>query len=77
MFPFTPLGVGSSRGNFVLSSTRCVCGGGEWVRETCVGCPEQRYATREPGNVQGPDRVGIVEGSCGYRGQYSGKFHFI
>ena len=29
--------------------------------------PQQRCATGEPGNVQGQDRVGIVEGSCGYR----------
>ena len=25
-------------------------------------CPQQRYVTREPGKVQGRDRVGIVEG---------------
>ena len=41
-------------------------GGVEWAQETCAGCPQQRYATEEPGKVQGPDRVGIV-GSCGYR----------
>ena len=29
--------------------------------------PQQPYATGEPGNVQGRDRVGIVEWSCGYR----------
>ena len=29
--------------------------------------PQQRYATGEPGQVQGRDRVGIVEGTCGYR----------
>ena len=29
--------------------------------------PQQRYVTDDPGNVQGRDRVGIVEGSCGYR----------
>ena len=28
--------------------------------------PQQRYATGEPGKVQGGDRVGIVERSCGY-----------
>ena len=27
----------------------------------------QRYATEEPIKVQGRDRVGIVEGFCGYR----------
>ena len=36
-------------------------------QETCAGCPQQRYVPGEPGNVQGRDRVGIVEGSCGYR----------
>ena len=29
--------------------------------------PQQRHATEEPGKVQGRDRVGIVERSCGYR----------
>ena len=29
--------------------------------------PQQRYTTDKPGKVQGPDGVGIVEGSCGYR----------
>ena len=29
--------------------------------------PQQRYATGEPVKVQGRDREGIVEGSCGYR----------
>ena len=38
--------------------------GGKWAQETYVGCPQQRY-TGEPGKVQGRDRVGIVEGSCG------------
>ena len=41
--------------------------GGKWAQETCPGCPQQRYATEEPGNVQGPDRVWIVKRSCGYR----------
>ena len=31
-----------------------------------MGVPQQRYATGEPGKVQGRDRVGIVEGSCVY-----------
>ena len=26
-----------------------------------------RYVTVEPGKVQGRDRMGVVEGSCGYR----------
>ena len=29
-------------------------------------CPQQRYATVKPGKVQGRDREGIVEGSCGF-----------
>ena len=37
------------------------------VQETCAGCPQQRYATGQPGKVQGRDRVGIVDGSYGYR----------
>ena len=36
-------------------------------QETCAGCPQQRYATGASGTVQGPDPVGIVEGSCRYR----------
>ena len=32
-----------------------------------AGCPQQRYATGEPGKVQGRDRVGIVEGSRWYQ----------
>ena len=41
--------------------------GGKWPQETCAGCPQQRYATGEPGKFQGRHRVGIVEGSYGYR----------
>ena len=63
--PFTPLGVGI-RGKFVLSSPR-----GKWEQETCAGCPQQGYATGEPGKVQGPDRLGVVEGSCRYRARGS------
>ena len=66
--PFVTRGGVSIRGKFVLSSP-----GGKWAQQTCAGCPQQRYATGEPGKVQGRDRVGIVEVSCGYRGQYSGK----
>ena len=40
---------------------------GKWAQETCAGFPKQRYATRKPSNVQGRDRMGIVEGSGGYR----------
>ena len=36
-------------------------------QETCAGCPQQWYATGEPGKDQGRNRLGIVEGSCGYR----------
>ena len=50
----------------------------KWAQETCAGCPQQRYIPGEPGNVQGQDRVGIVEGSCGYRArEYWGKIRFI
>ena len=49
--------------------------GGKWTQETCVGCPQQRHATEEPGKVQGRDRVGIVEGPCVYlaRGSVFGE----
>ena len=50
---------------------------GRWAQETCAGCPQQRYITGEPGKVQGRDRVGIVEVSCGYRARrvsIRGKF---
>ena len=43
----------------------------------CAGCPKQRYIPGEPDKLQERDRVEIVEGSCGYRGQYSGKIRFI
>ena len=38
-------------------------------------CPQQRYATGEPGKVQGRDRMGIVEGSCGYRTRGENSFY--
>ena len=41
--------------------------GGKWAQETCVGCPQWRYATGEPVKLQRRDRVEIVEGSCGYQ----------
>ena len=50
---------------------------GRWAQKACAGCPQQRYITGEPGKVQGRDRVGIVEGSCGYRARrvsIRGKF---
>ena len=54
------------------------CGTGcKWAHDTCAGCPQQRYATGEPGKVQGRDRVGIIEVSCGYRARWvsvRGKF---
>ena len=47
-------------------------------QETCAGCPQQWYATGEPGKFQGQDRVGIVEGRVGTgpAGQYSGENSF-
>ena len=36
-------------------------------RRPVSDAPQQRCATGEPGKVQGQDRVGIVEGQCGYR----------
>ena len=46
-------------------------------RVNVVLTSQQRYATGEPGKVQGRDRVGIVVGSCGYRARgvsIGGKF---
>ena len=39
--------------------------GGTWAQETCVGCPQQRYATGEPGKLQGRGHVGIEKGPVG------------
>ena len=52
--------------------------GGKWAQEICVGCPQQRHATEEPGKVQGRDCVGIVERSCVYlaRGSVFGENSF-
>ena len=55
----------SIRGKFVLSRNL-------WYEEdrhvsNCSSDSQQRYVTGEPGKVQGRDRVGIVEGSYGYR----------
>ena len=57
----------SVRGKFVLSRNL-------WYKSTgsphvAIRCsdPPAAYATGEPGQVQRRDRVGIVEGSCGYR----------
>ena len=46
-------------------------------RRPVPGAPQQQYIPGEPGNVQGRDRVGIVERSCGYRARgvsIRGKF---
>ena len=54
--------------------------GGKWAQESCAGWPHQWYATGELGKVQGRGRVGIVEGSCGYRSRgvsISGRIRFI
>ena len=40
-----------------------------WAQETCAECPQQQYTTGEPSKVHGRDRVGIEEGSSGYRAQ--------
>ena len=51
--------------------------GGKWAQETSAGCPKQQYVTGESGKAQERDRVGIVEGSCGYRARgvsIRGKF---
>ena len=69
--PFAPLAVGTRGTSF----NRAL--GGKWAQEAYAGCPQQRYATEEPGKVQGPDRVGTVEGSCGYQARgvsIRGKF---
>ena len=59
VFPFA-LCVGI-RGKFVFYRAQ----GGKWAQETCDGCPQQQYATGEQGKVQGRDREGTVERSCG------------
>ena len=73
--PFAPMGAGT-RGTFVLSTR-----GGNGPRRRVSGAPSSGtlgYATGEPGKLQSRDRVGIVEGSCGYRARgvsIRGKFH--
>ena len=64
--PFAPREM-CIRGNSFYRAT-----GEKGAQETCVGCPQQRYATGEPGKVQGRERVGIVEGSCRYRSRRVG-----
>ena len=59
--PFAPRGVSIGENSF------CRAPGGKWAHEICAECPQQRYAPGESGKVQGRDRVGIVEGSFGYR----------
>ena len=39
----------------------------------CFGVEILNFATGEPGRVQGRDRAGIVEGSCGYRAVFGGN----
>ena len=53
--PLAPRGVSIQENSFYRAP------GGKWAQETCAGCPQQRYATGEPGKIQGWDRVGIVE----------------
>ena len=53
--PLAPRGVSIRENSFNRAP------GGKWAQETCAGCPKQRYATGEPGKVQGWDGVGIVE----------------
>ena len=68
--------VPSPRGGHFSGKIRFTAGG-IWAQETCVGCPQQRYTTGEPGKVQGWDHVGIGEGSFGYRARgvsVRGKF---
>ena len=68
--PFAPRGLFGE--NSIYRAPR-----GEWAQETCVGCPQQRHVTEEPGKVQGRDPVGIVEWSCVYLAHGSsilGKF---
>ena len=53
--PFAPRGGGGS----VFRETFYRAKGSKWVQETCAGCPQQRYATGELGNVQGRACVGV------------------
>ena len=57
--PLAPSGVSIRENSFYRAP------GGKWAQETCAGCHQRRYATGEPGKVQGWYRVGIVEWSCG------------
>ena len=54
------------RGSVFRGSSSYRTPGGIFSQESCAGCPKQRYATGEPGKVQGQDRVGIVERSRVY-----------
>ena len=55
--PFAPLGWVPGKIRFIESQ------GGMGPGDVC---PQQRYATGEPGKVQVPDHVGIVKESCRY-----------
>ena len=59
--PFAP------RGSVFRENSFYRAPGAKWAQETSAGCLQQRYATGEPGKVQGRDRVWIVEGSFKYR----------
>ena len=63
--PFAPRMVGTRR-NFFYRVL-----GGKWEQEISAGCPQQQYITGVPGKVQGRNRKGIVERSCGYRARGS------
>ena len=52
--PFDPRGSVPGKKSFYQGP------GGKWAQETCARFSQQRYATGEPGKVQGRDSVGIV-----------------
>ena len=65
------MGAGT-RGKLYLSSPRERKDTGDLCQ-----VPQQRYVTGKPGKLQGRDRVGILEESCGYRARgvsIRGKF---
>ena len=67
LLPPLPHGVQYSKNFFFYRAP-----GGKWA-----GYPQQQYTTAEPGKVQGQDRMGIIERSCGYRARgvsVRGKF---
>ena len=58
--PFAPRGS-------VFGELRCIEPRGQMGTGDLCRVLQQQYATGEPGKVQGRERGGIVEGSCGYR----------